>query len=90
MRFEQAPRVGLPVRISENDPLQLDPTFGDNGTVRTDLKDSWDYCRDVAVQADGKILVLGLTEDQPSSKRRLGGSYHPDEAWTRPLAWGVA
>jgi uncharacterized delta-60 repeat protein len=39
----------------------LDPTFGTGGTVTTDLKRSTDIANAVAVQADGKLVVVGDT-----------------------------
>jgi len=39
----------------------LDPTFGTSGTVMTDLNRSTDIANAVAVQADGKLIVVGQT-----------------------------
>src|SRR5690242_10322231 len=39
----------------------LDPTFGTAGMVTTDLKGSTDIANAVAVQADGKLVVVGQT-----------------------------
>jgi uncharacterized delta-60 repeat protein len=39
----------------------LDPTFGIGGKVTTDLKRSTDIANAVAVQADGKLVVVGQT-----------------------------
>jgi uncharacterized delta-60 repeat protein len=39
----------------------LDPTFGSGGKVTTDLKRSTDLANAVAVQADGKLVVVGQT-----------------------------
>src|SRR5882724_5432772 len=39
----------------------LDPTFGIGGKVTTDLKRSTDLANAVAVQADGKLVVVGQT-----------------------------
>jgi uncharacterized delta-60 repeat protein len=39
----------------------LDPTFGTGGTVMTDLGRSTDLAQAVAVQADGKLVVVGQT-----------------------------
>jgi uncharacterized delta-60 repeat protein len=39
----------------------LDPTFGGGGKVTTDLKRSTDIANAVAVQADGKLVVVGET-----------------------------
>jgi uncharacterized delta-60 repeat protein len=43
-------------------PGDLDSTFGDGGKVTTDLR-FIDLARDVAVQQDGKIVVVGGTSD---------------------------
>lgn len=37
----------------------LDTTFGADGKVRTDFADSFDTGYDVAIQSDGKIIVVG-------------------------------
>jgi uncharacterized delta-60 repeat protein len=39
----------------------LDPTFGTGGMVMTDLNRSTDIANAVAVQADGKLIVVGQT-----------------------------
>jgi uncharacterized delta-60 repeat protein len=39
----------------------LDPTFGTGGMVMTDLNHSTDLANAVAVQADGKLVVVGQT-----------------------------
>src|SRR5215216_4425983 len=39
----------------------LDPTFGSGGTVMTDINRSTDLAQAVAVQADGKLVVVGQT-----------------------------
>jgi uncharacterized delta-60 repeat protein len=39
----------------------LDPTFGTGGKVLTDLRRSTDIAQAVAVQADGKLVVVGQT-----------------------------
>lgn len=45
--------------IRLNPDLNADTTFAVNGQAATDLGDSFDYGRAVAVQSDGKILVTG-------------------------------
>ncbi|MFJ8631402.1 calcium-binding protein [Streptomyces sp. NPDC093568] len=40
-----------------------DPGFGTGGRVITDVRGSEDYANGVAVQADGKIVVVGRTSD---------------------------
>ena len=39
----------------------LDPTFGTGGTLMTDINRSTDLANAVAVQADGKLVVVGQT-----------------------------
>jgi uncharacterized delta-60 repeat protein len=39
----------------------LDPLFGSGGTVMTDLGKSTDIAEAVAIQADGKLIVVGTT-----------------------------
>src|SRR5689334_18924613 len=39
----------------------LDPTFGTAGTVMTDISRSTDLANAVAVQPDGKLVVVGQT-----------------------------
>ena len=41
----------------------LDPSFGTGGKVITPIGSSGDYCRSVAVQSDGKILVAGSSDN---------------------------
>ena len=40
--------------------LDLDPTFGIGGKVPTDLRRSTDIANAVAIQADGKLVVVDL------------------------------
>ena len=42
----------------------LDPTFGIAGMVTTDINHSTDIANAVAVQADGKLVVVGQTYKQ--------------------------
>src|SRR5213594_3260307 len=42
----------------------LDPTFGTGGQVTTDLNHSTDIANAVAVQADGKLVVVGQAYKQ--------------------------
>ncbi len=37
----------------------LDTTFGSGGKVTTDFNSTWDLCHDVAIQADGNIVLAG-------------------------------
>ena len=39
----------------------LDPTFGDGGTVVTDLQSSYQGAEAIVIQADGKLVVSGQT-----------------------------
>jgi uncharacterized delta-60 repeat protein len=53
----------------------LDPTFGNGGTVVTDFNNSTDWLSRIAVQPDGKIVALGDTH--PSHRGALS-RYNPD------------
>src|SRR5690349_11123753 len=41
-------------------PGDLDPTFGGDGVIRTDLTPAEDHGFAVAIQPDGKIVVAGV------------------------------
>jgi uncharacterized delta-60 repeat protein len=58
----------------------LDLTFSDDGKVITDfLEASDDDARAVAIQPDGKILVVGWTREAPSSQEDFAlARYNPD------------
>ena len=49
-------------------PGNLDPTFGGDGKVLTDFTKGRDGARDVAIQANGKIVVVG----RASTRRGFG------------------
>jgi uncharacterized delta-60 repeat protein len=49
------------VQMAQAADGDLDPTFGTGGTVMTDLGRSTDIANAVAVQADGKLVVVGQT-----------------------------
>ncbi|MUG95782.1 tandem-95 repeat protein [Scytonema sp. UIC 10036] len=44
-------------------PGDFDPSFGNGGKVLTDLGSNSDGARSVAIQPDGKIVVLGYTDN---------------------------
>lgn len=50
---------GLALRTEAMTPGALDPTFGTNGRVVTDISNR-DGVRDIAVQSDGKIVAVGF------------------------------
>src|SRR5882724_9693555 len=58
----------------------LDPTFGTGGMVMTDLNRSTDIANAVAVQADGKLVVVGQTYKQNdfSNEDFVVTRYNPD------------
>ncbi len=58
----------------------LDPTFGTGGMVMTDLNHSTDIANAVAVQADGKLVVVGTTYKQNdySNEDFVVTRYNPD------------
>jgi len=47
-------------------PGQLDPSFGAGGTVVTEFPSSYSGARDVAVQADGRIVAAGFAHTNNS------------------------
>jgi uncharacterized delta-60 repeat protein len=49
------------MQIAQATDGDLDPTFGTGGMVMTDLNRSTDIANAVAVQADGKLVVVGQT-----------------------------
>lgn len=50
---------------------QLDPTFGSGGKALIDFANNSDYGRAVALQADGKIVVVGYSGVYPSFNSAL-------------------
>ena len=50
----------------------LDPTFGADGKVLTDFDHSTDIANAVAIQADGKLVVVGTTDRKST---RLNSSH---------------
>ncbi len=58
----------------------LDPTFGSAGMVTTDINRSTDIANAVAVQADGKLVVVGQTYKQNdfSDEDFVVTRYNPD------------
>jgi uncharacterized delta-60 repeat protein len=67
--------VSGPASVTDNDFVvarynadgSLDLTFDSDGWVATDFSTNDDYALSVALQADGKIVVAGRTEDSPDS-----------------------
>lgn len=51
---------------------ELDRTFGNDGTVAIDFGLDFEEARDVVVQPDGKIIVVGTSEDLNSRKSSWG------------------
>jgi uncharacterized delta-60 repeat protein len=58
----------------------LDPTFGNGGKVKTDINRSTDIANAVAVQADGKLVVVGQTyqNNDYSTEDFVVTRYNPD------------
>ncbi len=50
----------------------LDPTFGTDGKVTTDLDGGYDYAEAVAIQASGRIVVVGEVEDAETWNAEIG------------------
>ena len=61
-------------------PGDLDPTFGGDGVVRTDLTPAEDYGFAVTIQPDGKIVSAARTPASRSSGTR------PTAPWIHPSA----
>jgi len=51
----------ISLQVAQAAAGDLDPTFGTGGKVTTDLRRSTDIANAVAVQADGKLVVVGQT-----------------------------
>jgi len=49
------------VQLAQAADGDLDPTFGTGGMVMTDIKRSTDIANAVAIQADGKLVVVGTS-----------------------------
>jgi hypothetical protein len=52
----------------------LDPTFGSDGKVTTDFGLSNDTGRGMAIQADGKMVVAGYSQNGPNTDIALPGT----------------
>jgi uncharacterized delta-60 repeat protein len=52
------------IRMAQAADGDLDPTFGTGGMLMTDINRSTDIATAVAVQADGKLVVVGTTYKQ--------------------------
>ena len=61
-------------------PGGRDAAFGRAGTVRTNFTPRDDHANDVAIQADGKILAVGLANSGPQGRRGTFAiaRYNPD------------
>lgn len=60
---------------------QLDPSFGNNGLVTTSIRGVWDRIFDIALQADGKLVVTGASLDPATNPRQddiVTARYLPD------------
>src|SRR6266567_1708101 len=68
------------LQIAQAADVDLDPTFGSGGTVMTDINRSTDIANAVAVQADGKLVVVGQTYKQNdfSDEDFVVTRYNPD------------
>ncbi len=58
---------------------KLDKSFGDKGIVITDLYHDNDYCKSMAIQKDGKIILAGFTDNGTNEDFALC-RFHPDGA----------
>jgi uncharacterized delta-60 repeat protein len=75
----------------------LDPAFGGTGIVRTDLTASSDVAHDLAIQDDGRIIVVGQRGTTPRFtvvRYRRNGSldaaFAGDGTTGLPIAWSFA
>ena len=59
----------------------LDPAFGNNGFVITDLGNSSDTARSVLIQPDGKIVMLGTAQGQAPVLMRFNSNGSVDSAF---------
>src|SRR6266699_706229 len=68
------------VQMAQAADGDLDPTFGTGGMVTTDINHSTDIANAVAVQADGKLVVVGQTYKQNdfSDEDFVVTRYNPD------------
>src|SRR4051812_47523786 len=57
---------------------KLDTTFGAGGKARTDFLGDNDDARAVAIQPDGKIVVVGSGASDPLHSRFVIARYRPD------------
>ena len=53
------PRTRASRWLGSHSDGSLDPTFGGDGTVMTDLTPSYDWANGMALQPDGKIVLVG-------------------------------
>src|SRR5438093_876118 len=69
--------TGQIARAADGD---LDPTFGNEGKVLTDFDHSTDIADAVAIQADGKLVVVGTTyrDNDFSNEDFAVARYNPD------------
>ena len=56
----------------------LDPTFGSDGRITTDFGSEREGASDVALQLDGKIVVIGSTSAGPGQSAVALARYHQD------------
>ena len=68
----------------------LDPTFGTDGKVLTDFDHSTDIANAVAIQADGKLVVVGTTyrDNDFSGEDFAVARYNPDGALDKTFGVG--
>ena len=87
--------LGLSMLVSA--PGDLDLTFGDGGKVTTYFSEGHDYGSSVAMQDDGKIVVVGFASDDSALARYNsdggldltfgdGGKVTTDVGWARSVA----
>jgi uncharacterized delta-60 repeat protein len=73
-----APRT-TPTQAPSGEAGQLDPTFGSDGMVTTDMGSDGDIIHAMAIQEDGKIVVAGESWPPPERQPHFAlARYNPD------------
>jgi uncharacterized delta-60 repeat protein len=85
------PTAGAGPSGPANPPGSLDPSFGGDGIVTTDVTEGWDTAAAVAVQPDGRIVAAGGANDDTALVRyrrdgRLDRSFGSGGTVVTPLS----
>lgn len=68
--------TSLPNAVVQAAAGDLDPTFGNGGKLTTAFSNNRDFGYDVAVQADGKIVVVGTADIEASGQQFAVARYN--------------